>query len=59
MNLPTIKNAFQKIKNACQSRLEEIYPGGIPEDINSRYEEELFFLEHLLPTAKSDLQKKS
>lgn len=46
MNLPTIKNAFQNIKKTCQNRLEEIYPKGIPEDINSRYEEELFFLEH-------------
>lgn len=45
MNLPTIKNAFQNIKNACQSRLEEIYPIGIPEDINSRYAKELSFLE--------------
>ena len=45
MNLPKIENAFQNIKNTCQKRLEEIYPKGIPEDINSRYAKELFFLE--------------
>ena len=45
MNLPVIENALQNIKSTCQDRLKKIYSKGIPEDINSRYEKELFYLE--------------
>lgn len=46
MNLPRIKNALQNIKNTCNSRLYELYPKGIPDDINARYTKELSFVEH-------------
>lgn len=45
MNLPVIENALQNIKSTCQDRLKKIYSKGIPEDINSRYEKELSYLE--------------
>lgn len=45
MNLPVIKNAFQNVTTACQNRLTEIYPKGIPNDIQSRFEKELDYLE--------------
>lgn len=44
MNIPMIKNAFQNIENACKNRLKELYPKGIPQDINERYIKELSFL---------------
>ena len=41
-----IKDAFRNIKTACKKKLEEIYPKGLPEDIRSRCDQELLFLEH-------------
>lgn len=46
MNIPKIENAFHNIKVTCQNHLEELYPKGIPEDINSRYLKELSLLEN-------------
>lgn len=45
MSLPVINNAFENIQTTCQNRLEHLYPKGIPEDIYSRYQKELSFLE--------------
>lgn len=44
MNLPKIDHALENIISACESRLSELYPAGIPEDILSRYQKELSFL---------------
>ena len=44
--LPEIQNALQNVKNACQKKLDELYPKGIPDDIKSRITKELVFLEH-------------
>lgn len=46
MNLPAIKNALQNIKNTCSTRLYELYPKGLPDDIHTRYTKELSYLEH-------------
>lgn len=46
MNLPAITNALQNIKNSCQNKLNRLYPKGIPGDIETRYKNELSFLEH-------------
>lgn len=46
MNLSNIQNALQNVKNACQEKLDELYPNGTPEDIQSRVTKELIFLEH-------------
>lgn len=45
MHIQKIKNAFENIKNACDKRLQQIYPLGIPEFVNARYQRELQFLE--------------
>lgn len=44
MNLPKIDHALENIISACESRLSELYPAGIPKDILSRYQKELSFL---------------
>ena len=44
MHIQKIKNAFKNIKNACDKRLQQIYPLGIPEFVNARYQKELQFL---------------
>ena len=46
MNIPAINNALLNIKNTCQNKLNELYPKGIPNDINARYAKELSFLEN-------------
>lgn len=46
MNLPVITNALQNIKNSCQNKLNRLYPKGIPGDMETRYKNELSFLEH-------------
>lgn len=44
MNIPTIKNAFSNVKDACNHQLTLLYPAGIPEFVKLRYELELSFL---------------
>lgn len=39
-----IENALQNIQAACEKRLSKLYPAGIPEDIDSRYQQELSYL---------------
>lgn len=46
MNIPHIKNAFSNIKTACDSKLSLLYPTGIPEAVQQRYEQELSFLKN-------------
>lgn len=46
MNMPKIQNALQNVRTACQKKLEELYPKGVPNDIKSRVAKELLFLEH-------------
>lgn len=46
MNIPKIKNACENIKNACENKLSILYPVNPPEDIISRYHQELTYLEH-------------
>lgn len=46
MNIPKIKNALENIKNACENKLSILYPVNPPEDIISRYHQELMYLEH-------------
>ena len=40
MSIPHIKNAFENVKHACDKNLKKLYPGGIPEMVKERYEEE-------------------
>ncbi len=44
MNIPPIKNALNNIKSACETRLNILYPAGVPEKIKKRYLYELQFL---------------
>lgn len=46
MKIPNIENAFVNIKKACDKKLTELYPMGIPADISARYEQELIFLKN-------------
>lgn len=46
MNMPKIQNALQNVRTACQKKMEELYPKGVPNDIKSRVAKELLFLEH-------------
>lgn len=46
MNIPHIENAFSNIKAACNSKLSLLYPTGIPEAVQHRYEQELSFLKN-------------
>lgn len=45
MCIPNIKNAYENIVNACEKRLKELYPLGVPEEIEARYKTELGWLE--------------
>lgn len=45
MNLPPIPNAFENVKNACEQRLTELYPAGIPDQVLQRYHQELSYLQ--------------
>lgn len=45
MNIPHIRNAFSNIKNACEKKLPLLYPAGVPDAIQARYELELSFLQ--------------
>ena len=42
---PKIKNAYENIVNACNSRLQELYPQGIPEFVSNRYKKELEYIQ--------------
>ena len=44
MSIPHIKKAFENVKHACEKNLKKQYPGGIPEMVKERYEEELKYL---------------
>lgn len=46
MNIPPIKNALENIITACQKKLSYLYPTGVPEPIQIRYEQELSFFKH-------------
>lgn len=46
MGIPHIKNAYENVKEACEKRLAELYPAGIPNLVKERYEKELGYLEH-------------
>ena len=45
MCIPNIKNAYENIVHACEKRLKDLYPLGVPEVIKSRYKTELGWLE--------------
>lgn len=44
MCIPKIKNAYENIVQACEKRLKELYPMGVPEFVNERYQTELKYL---------------
>ena len=46
MSIPKIKNAYKNIKSACEQRLQELYPLGVPAFVQERYQKELDFLQH-------------
>lgn len=46
MHIPKIPNAFENIKIACEQRLSELYPYGVPELVTTRYQKELEFLKN-------------
>ena len=46
MCIPNIKNAYDNIIHACERKLKELYPAGVPEEIETRYKTELGWLEH-------------
>lgn len=44
MCIPNIKNAYENIVHACEARLKELYPFGVPREIEDRYKIELKWL---------------
>lgn len=44
MNITPIENALENIKDSCEKNFSFLYPAGIPEPIQTRYEQELSFL---------------
>lgn len=44
MCIPNIKNAYENIVHACEKRLKELYPLGVPDVIADRYKAELEML---------------
>lgn len=44
MKIPNNANAFENIRKACDRKISELYPVKVPEDIISRYKQELAFL---------------
>lgn len=44
MNIPHIPNSFSNVKSACDEKLSQLYPSGIPKPIQIRLETELNFL---------------
>lgn len=46
MNIPKIKNALENIKTTCENKMSILYPVNPPEDIITRYHQELTYLEH-------------
>jgi len=46
MCIPNIKNAYENIVHACERRLSVLYPLGIPEVVQNRYDTELNMLKH-------------
>lgn len=45
MNIPPIENAFAHICSACERKLAQLYPAGIPAAVQKRCSQELAFLE--------------
>jgi len=46
MSIPNIPNAYENVSNACEKRLAELYPAGVPSEIQERYEQELAMLKN-------------
>lgn len=46
MSIPNIPNAYENISNACEKRLTELYPAGVPVEIRERYNQELAMLKN-------------
>ena len=44
MKIPHISNAFEHIKEACDQKIETLYPIKIPEIVVARYHQELAYL---------------
>lgn len=44
MKIPNIENAFDHIQKACEQKISELYPVKVPDDIISRYQQELALL---------------
>ena len=44
MCIPNIKNAYENIVHACEKKLKELYPLGVPEVVADRYNAELEML---------------
>lgn len=46
LKLPSIPDALQNITSSCTDSLKRLYPAGIPDPINKRYEQEYNYLTH-------------
>lgn len=44
MCIPKIEHAYEHIVESCDARLKELYPAGVPEEVQTRYESELHYL---------------
>ena len=44
MNIPKIRSAYDNIKKACDTKISQIYPKGVPRLVEERYVKELSFL---------------
>ena len=44
MNIPTMKNAYENVRNACEKKLKELYPHKIPPEARKRLDQELNYL---------------
>lgn len=45
MHIPKLENAYENIQKACELRLQELYPIGVPDFVQERYEQEMKYLE--------------
>lgn len=46
MDTPHIKNSYKNIKSACEKRLSELYPVGVPDLVKKRLDKELEYLKN-------------
>jgi len=44
MNIPTIENAYENVRDACEKKLKELYPHKIPAEARERLDQELKYL---------------